>query len=263
MVLLTIASLSISRKALFEPYLKSFYVRSGDPRFIRLLKLEILTSIANESNISSVLREFQQYVRADDKVFATATIQCIGRCASRLPNVTESCLSGLMILMSKKDEAVVAESVVVIKKLLQLNPEAHKEIIVMMAKMSNSITVPMARASILWLIGKCGHVFMIHSTCFPFYKHVLLFHFLISLHPPHYYLTLFFFLYFCGCIRLPKGEYSSHVPKIAPDVLRQLAITFADEEDIVKLQVLNLAAKLFLTNHKQVAKDNYPLSILF
>jgi AP-3 complex subunit beta len=41
------------------------------------------------------------------------------------------------------------------------------------------------------------------------------------------------------------------VPKIAPDVLRELAKSFGDEEDIVKLQILNLAAKLYLTNQKQ------------
>lgn len=48
-----------------------------------------------------------------------------------------------------------------------------------------------------------------------------------------------------------SGEYSSHVPKIAPDVLRQLAKTFGQEEDIVKLQILSMAAKLYLTNTKQ------------
>jgi AP-3 complex subunit beta len=35
--------------------------------------------------------------------------------------VTEACLNGLVALMSKKDETIVAESVVVIKKLLQIN----------------------------------------------------------------------------------------------------------------------------------------------
>lgn len=60
-----------------------------------------------------------------------------------------------MTLLGSSDEAVVAESVVVIKKLLQLNPAAHSEIIVMMAKRATSITVPMARASIHWLIGAC------------------------------------------------------------------------------------------------------------
>ncbi|KAL0155284.1 hypothetical protein M9458_049547, partial [Cirrhinus mrigala] len=94
---------------------------------------------------------------------------------------------------------VVAESVVVIKKLLQMQPEQHSDIIKHMAKLIDNIQVPMARASILWLIG----------------------------------------------------EYCEHVPKIAPDVLRKMAKTFTNEEDIVKLQIINLAAKLYLTNSKQ------------
>lgn len=127
-------------------------------------------------------------------------------------------------------ELVVAESVVVIKKLLQMQPEKHSDIIKHMAKLTdniqvrlscaplmlrpesstgnhplpNCLQVPMARASILWLIG----------------------------------------------------EYCEHVPKIAPDVLRKMAKSFTNEEDIVKLQILNLAAKLYLTNSKQVGLEH-------
>lgn len=54
------------------------------------------------------------------------------------------------------------------------------------------------------------------------------------------------------------GEYCEHVPKIAPDVLRKMAKSFTNEEDIVKLQVINLAAKLYLTNSKQVPCDTAP-----
>ena len=48
------------------------------------------------------------------------------------------------------------------------------------------------------------------------------------------------------------GEYSEFVPKIAPDVLRKVAKSFTSQEDIVKLQIVNLASKLFVTNQKQV-----------
>ena len=51
-------------------------------------------------------------------------------------------------------EAIVAESVVVTRRLLQLNPTKNKDIIKHMAKMIDKITVPMARASIIWLIGE-------------------------------------------------------------------------------------------------------------
>ncbi|ESO88349.1 hypothetical protein LOTGIDRAFT_126173 [Lottia gigantea] len=198
-VLSNVATMTSRRKGMFEPYLKSFYIRSSDPLHIKLLKLEILTNLATETNISTILREFQTYVTSPDKDFAAATIQAIGRSASSIAEVTDTCLNGLVHLMSNRDESVVAESVVVIKKLLQMRPSEHKDIIVHMAKMVDKITVPMARASILWLIG----------------------------------------------------EYSERVPKIAPDVLRKMAKTFITEEDIVKLQILNLAAKLCITNPKQ------------
>lgn len=71
-----------------------------------------------------------------------------------------------------------------------------------MAKLVDFITVPQARASILWLLG----------------------------------------------------EYSDRVPKIAPDVLRKMAKTFVNEQDIVKLQTLNLAVKLYLNNPEQTSK---------
>ncbi|XP_062468386.1 AP-3 complex subunit beta-1 isoform X2 [Pezoporus occidentalis] len=198
-VLQNIATMSIQRKGMFEPYLKSFYVRSTDPTMIKTLKLEILTNLANEANISTLLREFQTYVKSQDKQFAAATIQAIGRCATNITEVTDTCLNGLVCLLSNRDEIVVAESVVVIKKLLQTQPAQHGEIIKHMAKLLDNITVPVARASILWLIG----------------------------------------------------EYCEWVPKIAPDVLRKTAKSFTNEDDLVKLQILNLGAKLYLTNSKQ------------
>ncbi|XP_077673125.1 AP-3 complex subunit beta-1 isoform X2 [Eretmochelys imbricata] len=198
-VLQNIATMSIQRKGMFEPYLKSFYVRSTDPTMIKTSKLEILTNLANEANISTLLREFQTYVKSQDKQFAAATIQAIGRCATNISEVTDTCLNGLVCLLSNRDEIVVAESVVVIKKLLQTQPAHHGEIIKHMAKLLDTITVPVARASILWL----------------------------------------------------TGEYCERVPKIAPDVLRKMAKSFTNEDDLVKLQILNLGAKLYLTNSKQ------------
>ncbi|XP_059391915.1 AP-3 complex subunit beta-2-like [Carassius carassius] len=198
-VLQNVATMTIKRRGMFEPYLKSFYIRSTDPTQIKILKLEVLTNLANETNISTILREFQTYIKSMDKDFVAASIQAIGRCATNIGEVRDTCLNGLVQLLSNRDELVVAESVVVIKKLLQMQPEQHSDIIKHMAKLIDNIQVPMARASILWLIG----------------------------------------------------EYCKHVPKIAPDVLRNMAKTFTNEEDIVKLQIINLAAKLYLTNSKQ------------
>lgn len=133
-------------------------------------------------------------MQTNDKEFAAATIDAIGRCACNIKEVTDVCLSGLVNLMSNKNgkliqvccipisysfhlEIVVAQSVVVIKKLLQLQPSQHQDIIASMAKLIDTVKVPAARASILWLIG----------------------------------------------------EYCQVVPRIGPDVLRKMAKTFIHE----------------------------------
>jgi AP-3 complex subunit beta len=68
-----------SFQGMFEPFLKSFFVRTSDPTHIKLLKLEILTNLATETSISVILREFQTYISSHDKEFVAAAIQAIGR----------------------------------------------------------------------------------------------------------------------------------------------------------------------------------------
>lgn len=153
-VLDSIASISIHKKRMFEPYLKSFFVRTSDLTRIKLLKLDILTNLATEENIFMILRELRTYLFSSDKQFVAATIQAIGRCACTISDVTDSCLNGLVTLLSSKDEAIVAESVVVIKRLLQTRATEPQEIVSQMAKLLDSITVAQARAAILWLLGE-------------------------------------------------------------------------------------------------------------
>lgn len=198
-VLSAIESISLKNRGLFENYLKSFFVRNSDPTDVKLLKLNILTNLTTECNVAAILRELQTYISNSDKRFVAATIQAIGRCACTISVVTDSCLNGLVSLLSNKDEAVVAESVVVIKRLLQTQNADVEEIVQHMARLLDGITVAQARAAILWLLG----------------------------------------------------EHSQKVPKIAPDVLRKIAKTFADEDDVVKFQAMNLAIKLYITNQEQ------------
>lgn len=146
-VLSNIATLAAkpNRRGIFVPHLKTFFVRSSDPTHIKLQKLEILTSLASEGTISIILREFQAYIASSDRELIASTIQAIGRCAITISEVTETCLNGLVNLLSNRDDNVVAESVCVIRKLLQLQPTVHREIIHHLAKLVDKITVPMVR----------------------------------------------------------------------------------------------------------------------
>lgn len=57
------------------------------------------------------------------------------------PRVWPSDRPGAHTLISRRPELVVAESVVVIKKLLQMQPAQHGEIIKHLAKLTDSIQV--------------------------------------------------------------------------------------------------------------------------
>ena len=114
---------------MLENSLADFFIKPSDAPFCRNLKLEIMTYLVNAENINRILKEFkvdfflplvfvfvffftppalitlslgrkQTYVEYEDSSFVTATIQAIGRCASRIPEVTDRCLHGLMGLLS-------------------------------------------------------------------------------------------------------------------------------------------------------------------
>ncbi|EGG21253.1 beta adaptin [Cavenderia fasciculata] len=205
--LTNISTMVTLRPNMFEPYLSDFFIKSSDPEYSIKLKLEILTRLATAENISRIMKEFKEYVKSEDKKFAAATIQAIGTCAATIPDVTESCTHGIMSLLSNSSSVVVAECVIVLKRLLQLNvdnPDSSiksENIIMHLAKLLDNLQVPSARAAIIWVIG----------------------------------------------------EYSHKIPMVAPDVLRKLAKTFSDEDESVKLQILNLGAKLHFHNPEQTS----------
>ncbi|KAJ3082290.1 AP-3 complex subunit beta-2 [Quaeritorhiza haematococci] len=181
---------------LFGPFLRHFYVFAGEPSFIRNLKLEILCEIADEGNVNLILREFRDYLRSQEQDFVVRTIQVMGRLSCKMPRIADDCLLMLMNLMSSKNEIIVAEAIVVIRHLLQLRSDTNTRMILKLSQALETITIAMARASILWLIG----------------------------------------------------QYCEKLPRIAPDTLRISAKKFGSEEDIVKLQILNLAAKLVVAH---------------
>ena len=94
------------------------------------------------------------YLYNDDFKFVSATIQAIGRIAIRIPEISEVCLSGLLVLLSCTESDIAGESVVVIQKLLQLGPTHNEEVIIRLSKMLDRTENSNAKASIIWMIGE-------------------------------------------------------------------------------------------------------------
>jgi AP-3 complex subunit beta len=201
-ILLTnISTMASQRPELFRPFMRDFFISSSDPRYIRDLKLDILSNIAADSNIGGMLKEFEVYMRDPDKKFVSQVVESLSRCAQLLPEIAERCMDLLMRQVSSREPNVVARSVVSIRQLLQCNTSLHSGVIRKMARLLDTVSIGSARAAIVWIVG----------------------------------------------------EYREQIPKTAPDCLRKLAKTFCQEEDFVKMQILNLAVKMFLSNAQQTA----------
>jgi AP-3 complex subunit beta len=115
---------------------------------------------------------------------------------STSPQTSARCLRLLLKHIGSADGHLVAESLEVIRHLIQRGPRAHRMTVVRLAKHLDAATNPQARASIIWLVGE-----------------------------------------FAGLD--PENN-------IAADVLRILVKGFADEAEPAKLQIVLLAAKVYI-----------------
>jgi HEAT repeat protein len=119
-VLDAISTMAIDHPELFHESITEFFVRTYDSKRVRFTKLEVLTRIASEDNISSLLREIKEYTKDPEIDFVAKAIQTIGKCAMIVPEVASVCQRFLLAQMASESQEIVAESVVVLKQLLQL-----------------------------------------------------------------------------------------------------------------------------------------------
>lgn len=149
---------------MFDPFLKSFFVRSCDSSLVKQLKLHVLTSLVSETNVHIILRElqvknihhcltdtlfFQTYVHMSD--LASPAVEAIGRCAVRVGAVSDQCMTGLVQLISSSDEKVVCSAVVVIKRLLHAS--APVNLLSRLMRLMPQMVAAQARACVVWLVA--------------------------------------------------------------------------------------------------------------
>mmetsp|Transcript_30214 Transcript_30214/g.39823 ORF Transcript_30214/g.39823 Transcript_30214/m.39823 type:complete len:1204 (+) Transcript_30214:72-3683(+) len=160
-VLKAIAMMSVERPHMFQKFLPDFYIKSTDPGFNRVLKLEILTNLANKEAVPTVLRELQTYVKYPDRSFVGATVRAVGRIADAQPEVADVCLKGLLTLAhASKWKEVVGESIMVIRHLIQQNPEldgvdrAVRFMARELLRRDETFQSPLAMENAIWLCGE-------------------------------------------------------------------------------------------------------------
>ncbi|ODV91414.1 hypothetical protein CANCADRAFT_20434, partial [Tortispora caseinolytica NRRL Y-17796] len=209
---------------IFAPWIHCFFIlpnpdSADTPLASRIyaLKLEMISLLCTESNISTVMNELGHYIFSSTSVALTSeAVKNVGRIASKSPEIAQGCLNWLLKIIktaavattsTSANPVLLCECVPVIRYIVQLDPDRYSNVVVKLASLlvTPGLEVDEARSSIIWLVGELG-------------------------------------------------SYPT-VQKIAPDILKILAKNFMDESETCKHQILLLAAKLYSYYVQEQGKD--------
>lgn len=156
--LYNIVSICLQRPADFVKYANRFLVRGTDAAPVWELKLEVLALIFPhcKPHIKSlILHELEHFSRGStNPALVRESVRAIGRCALADTSMASRCLRLLLGQITSLDGTLAAESLTVIRHLIQQDPDVHTGTVVRLAKNLDSATDPQARATIIWLVGE-------------------------------------------------------------------------------------------------------------
>ncbi|CAA6654987.1 unnamed protein product [Spirodela intermedia] len=160
--------------SLFSAYHEDFFVSSSDSYQMKVLKLDILSTIAAESSIPFILQEFQDYIKDPDRRFAVDVVAAIALCVKNLPSVAKTCLEGLLAIVKQEssikhygslegEAGVLIQAIMSIKTIIKQDPANYEKVIVHLIRSLDNIKEPSARALIIWIVGEysdVGHIIL-------------------------------------------------------------------------------------------------------
>lgn len=134
--------------------IKVFFVKYNDPIYVKLEKLDIMIRLASQANIAQVLAELKEYATEVDVDFVRKAVRAIGRCAIKVEQSAERCVSTLLDLIQTKVNYVVQEAIVVIRDIFRKYPNKYESIIATLCENLDSLDEPDARAAMIWIVGE-------------------------------------------------------------------------------------------------------------
>ena len=153
-----IAMLTTRAPAVFSNEFKHFYCRYNDPPCVKILKLEILTTIATASSVAEIIEELAEYVTDPDNSVARGAVSSIGKMGVNVPECANAVVTQLMKFLEIDIDYVSAEAILAMRNLLRKYPGVSDRIIQGVGTYLQSIDEPEAKSALLWMLGEYGHV---------------------------------------------------------------------------------------------------------
>lgn len=141
---------------IFADSFKHFFVRFNDPSSVKMQKLNIITQLATQGNMTEILGELSEYVTDIDADISRFAIRAIGRISIRIPAAAEESIEHLLAFLDLHIDHVTSETVIVLKDFLRKYPERFEEIIPSLTRVLRSIEEPEGKIACIWMVGEYG-----------------------------------------------------------------------------------------------------------
>ncbi|PQM34250.1 beta-adaptin-like protein A [Prunus yedoensis var. nudiflora] len=142
---------------IFSSDYKHFYCQYNEPSYVKKLKLEMLTAVANESNTYEIVTELCEYAANVDIPIARESIRAVGKIALQQYDVN-AIVDRLLQFLEMEKDYVTAEALVLVKDLLRKYPQWSHDCIAVVGNISSkNVQEPKAKAALIWMLGEYSH----------------------------------------------------------------------------------------------------------
>jgi hypothetical protein len=157
-ILLSIVTIATSDPSLFSNSFGTFCcITQGEPLEISNLKLEILSIVANESNIQQVFAEISYCIAAptasknpDQAIIA---IKILSQICGRIPSISDPSLTILIKALGRT--SMISESVVAISRIIQVMPSAiDASVVRMLVGTLESVNDSVAKSAVFNIVAR-------------------------------------------------------------------------------------------------------------
>lgn len=139
---------------LFSSDYKHFYCQYSQPSYVKKLKLEMLTAIANESNTYEIVTELCEYAANVDVPIARESIRAVGKIALQQYDVN-AIVDRLLQFLEMEKDYVTAETLVLVKDLLRKYPQWSHDCIAVVGNISSkNVQEPKGKSALIWMLGE-------------------------------------------------------------------------------------------------------------
>ncbi|KAL1337847.1 hypothetical protein AAHE18_10G168200 [Arachis hypogaea] len=139
---------------IFSSDYKHFYCQYNEPSYVKKLKLEMLTAVANESNTYDIVTELCEYAANVDIPIARESIRAVGKIALQQYDVN-AIVDRLLQFLEMEKDYVTCEALVLVKDLLRKYPQWSQDCIAVVGNISSkNVQEPKAKAALIWMLGE-------------------------------------------------------------------------------------------------------------